>query len=726
MPLVKRVLLLFIPLLFLGAGKTFAACETTSPTHYVLSNNDVNLTITFKNTGDTPVFWIEIPTYYSNAIIYLTAQTLQESGWSLDSSSSDYFIYTSPDGLAPGDSVHFDVTIHTADDRVTSLSWQASADPSGAPAEDCSALNLEVTSNPPQPPVLSSTRLSIGNTSATLNWTTDVTATGLVNYGTTTAYGSTTTTPLGTSHSASLSGLSASTTYHYQIQVTGDGGIVTTNDNTFTTAAPDITTTLTTTVTVTNTNINTITNTVVEILKDTVPPVVSLKTDFSKPFKEAPTITGISTDGGAVNAGVVSLEYSLDGGKNWLPVDTIDNPGKKSTTFSFTPGKLDDGNYLIKVRAKDATGNTGLSKLYTLVFDRLPPMVGGSLFSLGPMILNPDTAGRLFTLTGLPLKITLSAVGGPLTMTLSYNTQKFSLIKNIDSGLWSGTINISSPGTYQTLVNSIDGAQNVTNRQLNTVIALAPGTITDSQHHPLTAAQISVYIFNQTENDFVLFDASPYLQVNPQPTDADGHYRLILPAGKYYLEITAPGQRKQRTTIFNIASPTPITQNFSLTPSFFFANWWAQTVPFQSTNIPSDSISANSLVGQPLPDFDLSTADFAFSNTTILGKPTVITFITSWEPQTSDQLLALDRFQATNPGINIVAVAVQESVSKVSIFQKTGGYTTPIVADPDGILVLPLSLQSLPTHLIIDKKGIIKEVIVGYTDENSLLNSVLN
>jgi hypothetical protein len=65
---------------------------------------------------------------------------------------------------------------------------------------------------------VSATGITISGT--TITWTTDEAATSQVEYGQTTSYGSVTTldTNLVTSHSVSLSGLSASTAYHYRVK----------------------------------------------------------------------------------------------------------------------------------------------------------------------------------------------------------------------------------------------------------------------------------------------------------------------------------------------------------------------------------------------------------------------------------------------------------------------------------------------------------------------------
>ncbi len=75
-------------------------------------------------------------------------------------------------------------------------------------------------------------------TTAVVSWTTNVTATSRVDYGTTASYGSNVSdATLVTSHSLALSSLACNTTYHYQITSVGSGGTATTPDATFTTAS---------------------------------------------------------------------------------------------------------------------------------------------------------------------------------------------------------------------------------------------------------------------------------------------------------------------------------------------------------------------------------------------------------------------------------------------------------------------------------------------------------
>ena len=91
------------------------------------------------------------------------------------------------------------------------------------------------------PPVISGVSASsITSGVATINWTTNEASDTQVDYGTTTAYGSSTSlvSMLVTSHSATLSGLSASTLYHYRVKSRDGAGILATSgDFTFTTSS---------------------------------------------------------------------------------------------------------------------------------------------------------------------------------------------------------------------------------------------------------------------------------------------------------------------------------------------------------------------------------------------------------------------------------------------------------------------------------------------------------
>jgi phosphodiesterase/alkaline phosphatase D-like protein len=139
--------------------------------------------------------------------------------------------------------------LHALRDGVTGGNGVYAYGPSGTfPTNTYRATNywvdvvFDTTASDTVAPTIASVQTgSITSTGATVTWTTDESADSQVEYGTTAAYGSSTvldpTRVL--SHATTLTGLSASTTYHYRVKSRdAAGNLATTGDHTFTTAAP--------------------------------------------------------------------------------------------------------------------------------------------------------------------------------------------------------------------------------------------------------------------------------------------------------------------------------------------------------------------------------------------------------------------------------------------------------------------------------------------------------
>ena len=169
------------------------------------------------------------------------------------------------------------------------------------------------------PPVISSVLASsITGSSATISWTTDELTTDTVNYGLTSSYGSTTSSgTFSTSHSVSLSGLSQSTTYHYQI-VAADGcpNTTTSADYTFTTldtTAPVITNVQVTNITTSTARVTWTTNEVATSQVDygTTALYGLITSDSSYETSHLVSLSGLS-EGTTYHLKVTSVDASLN------------------------------------------------------------------------------------------------------------------------------------------------------------------------------------------------------------------------------------------------------------------------------------------------------------------------------------------------------------------------------------------------------------------------------
>ena len=130
--------------------------------------------------------------------------------------------YGNPTAFDANLATDHNVKVNSLDPSKTYYYRVMSKDASGNPAMS-STVETFTTAAPPDtaPPMISGVKLTdVSDSTATITWVTDEKATTRVDYGTTTAYGSTTSSDdsLITDHSVTLSGLEADKTYYFRLK----------------------------------------------------------------------------------------------------------------------------------------------------------------------------------------------------------------------------------------------------------------------------------------------------------------------------------------------------------------------------------------------------------------------------------------------------------------------------------------------------------------------------
>lgn len=207
-----------------------------------------------------------------------------------------------------------------------------------------SGYSTEVSKTIPDttPPAISGvTTTSITSTGAVITWTTVEVSTSQVEYGTAGAYDSSTS--LGsatvTSHSVTLSGLSAWTTYNFRVKSQDAAGNLATSANfAFTTLAPPDITPPTGTISINNGALYTVSTSV--------------------------TLTLSCNDSGT---GCNQMQFSNDG-NTWSALEVYTT----SKVWLLSDG---EGNKTVYVQYRDNAGNTSSSYADTVILDTIPPVI---------------------------------------------------------------------------------------------------------------------------------------------------------------------------------------------------------------------------------------------------------------------------------------------------------------------------------------------------------------
>jgi hypothetical protein len=683
---------------------------------------------------------------------YVTLESGGAAAWQADV-TTDAVTFTQGD-LPYGYSQGFGIQGLAQNQDAGPVNWtvRVSDNADGSGAITCDG-NLGLTIMT-QPSVINITNVQVGSIGVdrvTVTWDTDVASTSQVQYGEDSNYGSNSAldAALVTSHSVTLRGLKASTGYHFIVQSTtpADGGTVSSSDNTFLTAdrtaiseGGGVPGAGAGSVTIGGGPVTTPSGKPTE----TTPPSIALTSKVTGAYAVSPVFTGTASD----NEAVAKVEYSIDGGENWSGVNSVaaatvtTGSGKKkvttsdahNVTFSFTPVITEDGNYEVMARATDPSGNQARTAAQTLVIDRLPPRFGGGMVAFGAQVVRPQD-GRWAAQVGLDQTITLGAVGGPTQVTVQaafsgakHQTEhSFALRRNAMSGLWQGVMSFQKPGTYQLTVAAVDGAGNHTSLQLASVHVMVPAQVQAKGGKLVSSGKVTLYYKQPQNGTWTVWDGAGYGQQNPQALNQDGTFRLLVPAGTYYLKEESKGYQTLVTRQFTVDRPTPLAPSLNLVerPALFgiplpWISFGRTDISLASSGLSKEAVSA--IVGKAMPGFELPTTNGGtLSAVGLLGKPTVVTVLSTWAPSANEQLPTLAKLQS-NGDLNVVPMVMGERMGRVEAFLGRSGYeTVNVMVDADAALTQSLGVPGLPTHYILDRKGKVKAVLTGVLSANQLL-----
>jgi peroxiredoxin len=126
----------------------------------------------------------------------------------------------------------------------------------------------------------------------------------------------------------------------------------------------------------------------------------------------------------------------------------------------------------------------------------------------------------------------------------------------------------------------------------------------------------------------------------------------------------------------------------------------------------------NSLIGKPIKDFKLTDLkNKTWNSKELKGQVTVINFwFTACKPCILEMphLNKLVEENKTNP-IVFIAPAPEEE-TQIKKFLKKYSFDYNII--PSSLeFITVMGIENFPTHIIIDKEGIIRQVFIGYADD---------
>ena len=113
--------------------------------------------------------------------------------------------------------------------------------------------------------------------------------------------------------------------------------------------------------------------------------------------------------------------------------------------------------------------------------------------------------------------------------------------------------------------------------------------------------------------------------------------------------------------------------------------------------------------GKKLPEFALTSLEGASVKVGSSPKVTIINFWATWCPPCREEMPELEKFSRLHGDqVDLYTINLQEPPAKVTAFLNQNQYTLKVLLDSDGQVAKIFRVNSIPTTIVADSKGIIK------------------
>jgi len=128
------------------------------------------------------------------------------------------------------------------------------------------------------------------------------------------------------------------------------------------------------------------------------------------------------------------------------------------------------------------------------------------------------------------------------------------------------------------------------------------------------------------------------------------------------------------------------------------------------------------------PDFELkTTTGEAIKLSDLRGQAVLVNLWATWCPPCRAEMPAIEKVynEYKDDGLVVLAVNMtyQDTFSNIAPFVDEYGLTFPILLDETGSVGKDYQLRSLPSSFFVDRKGIIREVVIGGPMAEALLRT---
>lgn len=135
-------------------------------------------------------------------------------------------------------------------------------------------------------------------------------------------------------------------------------------------------------------------------------------------------------------------------------------------------------------------------------------------------------------------------------------------------------------------------------------------------------------------------------------------------------------------------------------------------------------------IGEPVSDVALiDERENKLNLSDLKGSVVFVNFWASWCPPCIEEMPSIEalfRNLSGKPTFKMITILYRDDVDRITKSAKEQGYTLPIYRDPDGSAAIRFGITGVPETFIIDKKGILRDKVIGpYTWDSPAVTDTL-
>jgi len=128
-------------------------------------------------------------------------------------------------------------------------------------------------------------------------------------------------------------------------------------------------------------------------------------------------------------------------------------------------------------------------------------------------------------------------------------------------------------------------------------------------------------------------------------------------------------------------------------------------------------------IGSAVPDIELIDLNNNKLNISELkGSVVFINFWATWCESCVDEIPSIEvlfRSMSKNPDFKLITILYKDDMDRAFSYMKKNGYTFPVYSNADGSAAKKFGITGVPETFIIDKRGILRNKIIGPEEWNS-------